>query len=344
MSTNLIQIKAFLGKYYPELAYAVTQDKYSKVGLGKFFEQKFIIQNNQVQMIVDPSLTGLSVVAAGNEIYVSKALYEHEYIEITNTLENKYNIASNPKNLYTPDVFSTLAYLVCQNHTMLHIVGEIEEPIYIKYTSDYETFYNSVIVVNVAEGINVEIVEEYKSFCALNSVTNYILQANSTLSLSTFYCNHYSAVSFCLRTIIAQDTAKYSHILFGKGSANVLDETRIHANNNSTVELFGCINPGQREFHCVLGVLPGADNYNFLLDHRHVVSGRGKTTFTPQVVGHLPQNSHTNVSSLVLDHYAEIFREEKTNEFLGSIIERATLERTVNVARFYNNKSKFLQF
>lgn len=344
MSTNLIQIKAFLGKYYQELAYAVTQDKYSKVGLIKFFEQKFIIQNNQVQMIVDPNLRGLSVVMSGNEVYVSKTLHDHEYIEITNTLENKYNLASNPKNLYTPEVFSTLAYLICQNHTMLHIVGEIEEPIYIKYTSEYETFYNSVLVVNIAEGLDIEVVEEFESVCALNSVTNYILQPASKLNLSTFYRNHYSALSFCLRTIIAQDTSKYSHILFGKGSSNVLDETRIHANNNSTVELLGCINPGQREFHCVLGVLPGADDYSFLLDHRHVVSGRGKTTFTPQVVGHLPQNSHTNISSLVLDHYAEVFREEKTNEFLGSIIERATLERTLGVERFYNNKSKFLQF
>ena len=344
MSSNLIQIKAFLGKYYPELAYSVAQDKYAKVGLDKFFEQRFIIQNNKTQMIVDPHLTGLVAIVSGNEIYISKDLYDHPFIEVTNSMENKDNLNSNPKSLYTPDVFSTLAYLICQNHTMFQIVGEVEEPIYIRYTSDYESFYNSVVVVNIAEGIDVEIIEEFESCCALNAVTNYILQTNARLNLSTFYRNHYSALSFCLRNVIAQETSKYSHILFGKGSSNVLDETRVHANNKSKVELLGCINPGQREFHCIVGILPGAQDYSFFLDHRHVVSGRGKTTFTPQVVGHLPLDSHTNISSLVLDHYAEAFRAEKTAEFLGSIIERATLERTVGVERFYNNKSKFLQF
>ena len=344
MSSNLIQIKAFLGKYYPELAYSVAQDKYAKVALDKFFEQRFIIQNNKTQMIVDPHLVGLGMIVSGNEIYISQDLYNHPYVEVSNSMENKDNINSNPKSLYTPEVFSTLAYLICQNHTMLQIVGEVDEPIYIKYASDYEAFYNSVVVVNIAEGIDVEIVEEFESYCALNAVTNYILQANARLNLSTFYRNHYSALSFCLRNVIVQDTAKYSHILFGKGSSNVLDESKIHANNKSSVELLGCINPGQREFHCIVGILPGSQDYSFFLDHRHVVSGRGKTTFTPVVVGHLPTDAHTNVSSLVLDHYAEEFRAEKSAEFLGSIIERATLERTVGVERFYNNKSKFLQF
>ena len=35
---------------------------------------------------------------------------------------------------------------------------------------------------------------------------------------------------------------------------------------------------------------------------------------------------------------------EKTEEFLRPIIDRATLERTTGVQRFYNNKTKFLQF
>ena len=74
---------------------------------------------------------------------------------------------------------------------MFEIVGELEEPIYIRYKSDFETFYNSVIIVNIAEELDVEIVEEYESFCALNSVANYIIQANSKLNLSTFYHRYY---------------------------------------------------------------------------------------------------------------------------------------------------------
>jgi hypothetical protein len=344
MSTNLIQIKAFLGKYYPELAYSASQDKYTKVKLDKFFEQRFVIQNNKTQMIVDPGLKGLVVIVTGNEIHISKELYDHPYVEVTNSMENKDNATSNPKSLYTPEVFSTIAYLICQNHTMFQIVGEIEEPIYIKYKSDYETFYNSVVIVNIAEGIDVEIVEEFESYCAINAVTNYILQANSRLNLSTFYQNHMSALSFCLRNVIVQDTAKYSHILFGKGSTCVLDESKIHANNKSSVELLACVNPGQQEFHIIVGILPGAQDYSFFLDQRHIVSGKGKITFTPVVIGHLPSDAHTNISSLILDQYAPEFRVEKATEFLSPIIDRATLERIVGVQRYYNNKTKFLQF
>lgn len=344
MSTNLIQIKAFLGKYYPELAYSASQDKYAKVKLDKFFEQRFVIQNNKTQMIVDPGLKGLVVIVTGNEIHISKELYDHPYVEVTNSMENKDNATSNPKSLYTPEVFSTIAYLICQNHTMFQIVGEIEEPIYIKYKSDYEAFYNSVVIVNIAEGIDVEIVEEFESYCAINAVTNYILQANSRLNLSTFYQNHMSALSFCLRNVIVQDTAKYSHILFGKGSTCVLDESKIHANNKSSVELLACVNPGQQEFHIIVGILPGAQDYSFFLDQRHIVSGKGKITFTPVVIGHLPSDAHTNISSLILDQYAPEFRVEKATEFLSPIIDRATLERIVGVQRYYNNKTKFLQF
>lgn len=344
MSTNLIQIKAFLGKYYPELAHSASQDKYAKVKLDKFFEQRFVIQNNKTQMIVDPGLKGLVVIVTGNEIHISKELYDHPYVEVTNSMENKDNATSNPKSLYTPEVFSTIAYLICQNHTMFQIVGEIEEPIYIKYKSDYEAFCNSVVIVNIAEGIDVEIVEEFESYCAINAVTNYILQANSRLNLSTFYQNHMSALSFCLRNVIVQDTAKYSHILFGKGSTCVLDESKIHANNKSSVELLACVNPGQQEFHIIVGILPGAQDYSFFLDQRHIVSGKGKITFTPVVIGHLPSDAHTNISSLILDQYAPEFRVEKATEFLSPIIDRATLERIVGVQRYYNNKTKFLQF
>ncbi len=345
MSTNLIQLKAFLGKYYPELAYAVSQDKYVKAGLFKFFEQKFHIQNNTAQMVVDPSLKGLTVVVSGNEIFISESLYNHEFVEVTNSIENKDNTnTNNPKSLYASDTFSTIAYLICQNHTMFQIVGEIEEPIYIKYKSDFESFYNSVVIFNIASGLDVEIIEEFESSCAINAVTNYIIQNSSKLTVSTFYQNQMSAMSFCLRNVIVQDNAKYSHMLFGKGSSNVLDESKIYANNQSSIELLGIINPGQQQFHAIVGILPGAQDYNFLLDHRHVVSGKGKTTFTPVVAGHLPSSAYTKVSSLVLDHYSKGFWTEKTEEFLSDIIDRATLERTVGVSRFYNNKTKFLEF
>lgn len=344
LSSTLIQIKAFLGKYYPELAYAVAQDKYSKLNLGRFFEQRFSIQNNKTQMIVDPGLKGLQVIISGNEIHISKELFDHPGVDVTNSMENQGVIQNNPKSLYTPDVFSTVAYLICQNHTMFQIISEIEEPIYIKYTTEFESFYNSVVVVNIMEDIEVEIIEEYESCCALNTVTNYIVQTNAKLNLTTFYQNHLSALSFCLRNIIIQDNAKYSHTLFGKGSSIILDETKILANAQSSIELFGCIDPRQNEFNVIVGIQPGALDYNFMLDHRHIVYGRGKATFTPVVIGHLPADAHSNVSSISLDQVPVNLQAEKIEQFLLPITSRSTLERIIGSQRYYKNKSKFLHF
>jgi len=343
MSSTLIPIKSFLGKYYSELAYSVSQDKYNKSRIDRFFEQKFLIQNNKTQMIVDPNLSGLTAIVSGNEILISKNLYDHPNVTVSNSMENQ-GVTHNPKSLYNPDMFSTVAYLICQNHTMFHIVGETDEPIYIKYKSDFETFYNSVLIVNVGKNLDVEIVEEYESHCAVNSVTNYILQENSRLNLSTFYQNNFSAISFCLRNVIAQANSKYSHVLFGKGSSCVVDESKIHADTNSTIDMLGCIDPGRSEFHTIVSILPGSPTYKFSLDHRHIISQNSKTTFTPVVVGHLPPDSFSNISSLAIESIPELFKLEKINEFIMPIISQATLERTVGVERFYDNKSKFLQF
>src|SRR5271165_1560335 len=219
MSINLTPIKAFLGKYYSELNYSSIQEKYKNTKLDTFFEQRFYIQNNKVQMIVDPALTGLVVSFCGNEIHISKELYDHPNMVVTNTIEN-VNQTTNPKSLYNPDVFSTIAYLICQNHTMFQIIGEIDEPIYVKYKSDYEAFYNSVAVFEVVSDVSVEIVEEIESYSALNSVTNYILHPDSNIKLTTFYQNHLSGISFVFRNIIARDKASFEHNLFGKGSSN----------------------------------------------------------------------------------------------------------------------------
>lgn len=343
MSSNLIQIKSFLGKYYSELAYSANQEKYRKTGLNLFFEQKFYIQNNKAQMIVDPGMTGLSVTISGNEIYISKALYDHPNVQVTNSIENPEQVQNNPKSLYNADIFSTVAYLVCQNHTMFNIIGGVDEPIYIKYTTDFEVFYNSVIIVNISSGVDVEIVEEFESQGALNAVTNYIVQPSARLSVSTVYNNRISAVSFYLRNVIAQENSAYSHTLLGKGSSNVLDETKLYIHKNSATELLGCVDPHQYQFNTVIGVQPTSMDYKFKLDHRHIISGKGRTTFTPVIVGTLPADSYTNVSSISVDTIPELMRPLKLSEFLSYIADSATLERISGSERFYSNKAKFLK-
>lgn len=344
MSDNLIPIKAFLGKYYTELSYSAIQEKYKHTKLDTFFEQRFLIQNNKTQMIVDPQLPGLIAIVSGNEIRVSQELYDHPGILITNSLENS-NQNSNPKSLYNPEIFSTLAYLVCQNHTMFQIVGEVDEPIYLKYNSDYETFYNSVVIIEVATGISVEIVEEIESYCALNAVVNYILQPTAKLNLSTFYQNHISALSYFYRNIIAQDDTFFSHLMFGKGSSNIIDENKIHAYHSSKSEFVGVVNSASKNFHSILFVKPESDQYSVNVDYRDIISGKSNVTFYPMILGQEPSElASIVVSNIVLEEIPAEQVDSEIKVYIGDIIEKATLERMVGVKRFYDNKSKFLHF
>lgn len=344
MSDNLIPIKAFLGKYYSELNYSSIQDKYKNTKLDTFFEQRFFIQNNKAQMIVDPSMNGLVAIISGNEIHISKELYDHSSVIINNSLENK-NQNSNPRSLYNPEIFSTIAYLVCQNHTMIQIVGELEEPLYLRYKSDYETFYNSVVVVEIKDNLEVEIVEEIESCSALNAVTNYILQPTAKLNLTTFYQNHVSGISFFYRNIIAQDDSVYNHIVLGKGSSNVIDESKLHAHNQTKSEFLGIVNADGKKFHTILYVQPASENYSLNVDYRDILSGKSDVTFFPVILGQEPTDSTTIiVSNVTLDEMPEEVREEEVKKYISDIIDRATLERMVGVKRFYDNKTKFLHF
>lgn len=344
MSTNLISVKSFLGKYYPELLYSAVQDKYKDSELDKFFDQRFFIQNNKSQMIVDPSLKGLVVIITGNEVHISKEMYDHPNILVSNSLEghNQYN---NPRSLYNPETFSSIAYLVCNNHTLFEIVGDIDEPIYVKYRTDYETFYSSVVVFRISETYSAEIVEEIESCSALNCVTNYILNPSSRLNLTTFYGNNISAASFVFRNIIALEGSSYSHILFGKGSASIIDENKITAHSGSKSELFGCINSNRKNFHSIISIHPSAASYSAAINYRDILSGKGNVTFYPAVAeAELLENASIVVSNIDLDDIPDDQVEEVTQSHIKDIVDRAVLERMVGARRFYDIKSKFLHF
>lgn len=343
MSTNLIPIKAFLGKYYSELLYSASQDKYKETGLDAFFEQRFYIQNNKTQMIVDPGLTGLVVIISGNELHISQELFDHPNVVVTNSMESTQ--ATNPRSLYNPETFSTLAYLVCQNHTSFQIVGDIDEPVYVKYKSDYETFYNSVVVFNISAEVEIEIVEEIESFSALNAVTNYILYPSSSLKLTTFYQNNISALSFCYRNIIAQEKSSFNHILLGKGSSNVIDENKIRVRSGSTSELLGVVNSAGRDFHSILCVEPADSDYRVSVIYKDILSGDGNVSFFPTMHGNVDAKSATiEVSNITVEEIPADKVDHEIKEFVSSIIERVTLDRMVGVKRFYDNKTKFLHF
>jgi len=344
MSTAPTQFKSFLGKYYSELLYSSAQEKYINSGLDVLFDQKFHIQTNKTQMTIDPFLQGLVVNISGNEIYVSKELYDHEDVMISNSMETQNQQQHNPRQLYNPEVFSTLAYLVCQNHTTFHIVGKLDKPIYVRCESEFETFYNSVVVFNIEEDVEVEIVEEFESLCVLNVVTNYILNKNSKLKLFSLYQNRLYGTSLCLRNIILRDATEYNHILFGKGSQKVLDETKISTEGRTSVNMLGCIDVGKYDFNTVVGIQTTLDEHKFSLDYKHIVCGNGKSTFTPLLNVADRENFPMVNDSLITDSIPEKLKIIKMTEFLLPITDTAKLDSKFETERFYSNKAKFLQF
>ena len=344
MSENLTSFKSYLGKYYTELLYATSLEKYAGTCIDNIFEQRFIFQDNRVQMIVDPKIEGLSMSVTGNEIYISKELFDHPNTVIINSIEQQPT--TNPKSLYNPEIFSTVAYLICQNHTTIQIVGEIDEPIYVTYRSEFETFYNSVVIFDIKDGIEVEIIEEVESQGVVNSVDNFILHPDSKLNLSTFYNNRKSAASYKYRNVIAQDRAQYSHTVYGRGSSNVVDETKIHAYEGSESTMYGIVNSNKQHFHSVACIEPVGTNYKIEIDYRDILSGKSNVTFYPVIVGKMPvgNTATINVSNIQLDEIPENQISTEIKNYIQDIYDVSTLTRIIGSSRFYNNKTRFLNF
>jgi hypothetical protein len=346
MSSNLIKVKDFLGKYYPELHYSSIQDKYRRTKLSSLFEQRFIIPSGKTQITIDPGLSGLSIVISGNEILISQDVNNHPNIEIRN-FTGSSNQDTDPKNLYNSELFSTMAYIVCQDHTICYITGEIDEPIYVKYKNDYETFSNSVILFEVLDDLSIEIVEEIESVSALNCVMNYILHKNSNIKLTTFYRNHISALSFIFRNIITQNHAIFNHFLFGQGSSNAVDENRLFTYMDSSAEFLGIVNSKNKNFHSILCIQPATPEtkYNVSITYKDIVYGKANVSFLPVVHDDSPGDKVTvSISSISLEKIPEQNIKTELDRYLKDIVDLGILERTTGVERFYDNKSKFLLF
>ena len=346
MSSTLITIKDFLGKYYPELHYTSIQDKYRRTKLNSLFEQRFIIPSGNTQITIDPDLQGLSIIVSSNEIFVSQGVHNHPNIKLS-IFKFTDNQPTDPKNLYNSEIFSTMAYIVCQSHTTCYVTGEVDEPIYVKYKNDYETFSNSVILFEVLNGLSVEIVEEIESVSALNCVMNYILHKNSNIKLTTFYQNHISALSFIFRNVITQNDAVFNHFLFGRGSSNIVDENRLFTYMNSSAEYLGIVNSKNKNFHSILCIQPATPEtqYNVSVVYKDIIYGKANISFLPVVHDDSPNDKvSVSVSSISLENMPQNNIEIELNKYLKDIIDRGVLERTTGVKRFYDNKSKFLLF
>jgi hypothetical protein len=343
MSSILIPVKTYLGKYYPELYISSSQEKYKSAGVDTFFEQRFLVQNNNIQMVVDDKLDGLQFVFAGNEIYVSQELYNHPHVNVINSMEEDQD--KNPRHLYNPDVFSTVAYLMCRNHVTFHIVGKLDKPIYAKYKSEFETFYSTVVVFNIDTFEEIEIVEEIESSCALNAVMNYILNPGSHTKLTTFYRNNISAVSFLYRNVISQSKSYFNHTLLGKGSSAIVDETKITTSLRSNIELFGCVDSLGKNFHSILTVEPSAWDYRIVVDYRNLVRQGDHVSYYPLMIGQEPnRRSSISVNDLDVDTLLPGSKSGNIDKFINDVILQVKTNKLSDTDRLYSNKTKFLNF
>lgn len=343
MSSNLIYVKDYLGKYFPELHYSSIQDKYKDTKLDTLFDQRFYIQNNRTQMIVDASMPGLALSITGNEIYISKELYDHPSVNVSNSLEKPQT--SNPRGLFNSETFGTVAYLMCQNHLTIEIVDAVDEPIYVKYRSEFETFHSAVVIFSIGSYIDVEIVEEIESQCALNVVTNYNLMPNAKLGLSTFYKNNISASSIYLREVTLQESTDYSHILLGQGSAGIIDENKIHVGSGSKIEMLGVINSNGRDFHTILYLDPPLTEYKATVVYKDILVDSADVSFFPIItqVDEISENVIIEVSNIILNDVPDDRKKEEVSRFISDIVGRALINRVAGAKRFYNSKDRFLQ-
>ena len=151
-------------------------------------------------------------------------------------------------------------------------------------------------------------------------------------------------MSYCFRNVIVKENAKYTHILLGKGSASILDESRISTATGADIDLLGCLQPRRFKINCIVHILSEEQDYKFSLEHRHILDSTGKVEFIPIILGELPLDAQTNVSVLSSGSTPADLSEEVIANFLVDIVDLIVLERMDNVERFYKNKELFLKF
>lgn len=340
MVDNTVYIQNYLGKYLYEIQNSAEQQKYTNCGIEEFLQQRFKVQHNKTRMIINDALPGLSIIACGNEIEVSKQLYDHENITVSNSLELT-DFSKNPRGEYNPNIISTMAYLICNNQTTFNIEGDIDEPIYVKYKTDYESFYNSILCFNIENSLNIEIIEEIESVAALNVVTNYSLYPNSILNLYSLYKNSIPGISFIYRNMNLFGSSTYNHKVLGKGSSNIVDETTLSMYDRTNSEILGLIDSMGRNFHSILNIEPRGIDYNYDIEHKYVLYGDSNIRFYPTVSGIFDLENIT-IDRLLVNKKTDKFFKTSIQDFTKDILDRFVLERTMDVKRFYDYKSTFL--
>lgn len=331
-------VKDTLGKYYPELLKSSTQAKYKDSRITTFFQQSFQPQVNPLHMVVDSMMEGLCIEFNGNEVYVSPDLYEHTLVNITNTMESGVN--ANPKAPFDSRVIGSLAYLMCQNHTIIDVVGNLDQPIYVRLSSDFETFHSSVVSFNITNGAQVEIIEEVESKAGLCAVINYTMSDCARLCLTTFYDNRISATSILHRHVITGASSQYYHNLLGNGSAIAVDESSIRTNTGALLYISGCIFCKSTGFHSILTIEPMNLNYHISVLLLGLIKQFGSFTSHPVVLRHeLPDGSEIDIT----DMDATDKPNHRVESFTECVVRDIMLSSVNGVDRFYTKRDHLIE-
>ena len=334
----LSSIKTFLGKYHAELEYSALSSKYSRTGISKLFSQRFYIQENSPKITVDPAMDGMSLSMHGNEIFISKKLYNNKYFTIKSPAsETSIKIT---KEAYDREIIPSMAYLICKNQCVITISGDLGEPIYVTFKSDFETFYNSVLFLDIPSGVNVEIVEEHQSRSALNTAIAYVVRPYSTLNLFTFYQNNNLATSSCLRTVVVENDATYNHTLYGKGSACIIDENRWCLSDNAIAKSSNYVKSNSHNFHSIFTMISyGNDDHNISINQKHVLDSKGSISFITDLPKGSKYTENVFINSIDIDALEK--DTDTVDIFFNDDMFNNTPYSTLGSLRFYNNKLKF---
>ena len=336
----LHRVKSSLGKYYPEILKYLAQEKYKGIGLPTFFEQSFSIQPGPLQMTVDSRLEGMCIEFNGSEVYVSADMYRHPMINIENTMES--GVIGNPRAPFDSRIVGTIAYLVCQNHTIIDVVGDPGQPIYIKLSSDFEQFRNSVVTVCVDSQVHVEIVEEVESRAALCSVVKYVLGDQAQLSLTTFYDSRISATSLLYRPVTMSPSSHFYHTMLGNGAAISVDETALRVHTGVVVSIDGCLLCNNTHSHTILTVEPSRSSIDYEISVKMLglLKHDGKFTVYPSILSHDPPPG-AEISICDIDITGTPNEEVET--IVESITRNCMLGNVDGVERFYTKRDQLME-
>lgn len=319
----------------PDLMLLSKSKKYENTTLSSLFDQRFYFQPNKPQMFINESLDGFTITVSGNELEISKALYENENVAVINSMEMLSYVANVIDN-YDPDIFSSVAYLICPNKIFISIDGQLDEPIYVHYKTEFECFYNSVITFDIISGAEIDIIEEIESNAALNCVTNYKVGVGANLNLYSFCKNTLSGSSMVYRKVDLEENANYTHIMLANGSYTAIDENQLNLGKNSQVELLGVINSRNKNFNTILNVTPDAQEHYLSSVYKTIKYKNDHVGFDVES----EEINNININNFEINYD----NTDKVKQFIFDIVDRAILTSMTGYKRFYINKDIFLQF